>query len=125
MVTITKTLVAAVAVSAVQALPQAASAPASVVTPSSPNATPAAAASSSDPDAQKQLFMDLFTAPTAVKRLQRLLTADKGEQLLSGDALKAMTVFDFNGAKPAKGAQGGALKAAVSVSGKHVLNTSD
>lgn len=108
MVTITKTLIAAVAVSAVQALPQASFT--TVTTPSSATATPAA---SPDADAQKALFAGLFTAPTAIKRFKLLLT-EGGQSLLSGDALKKLIVFDFNGAEPAKGAKGGATKAAVS-----------
>jgi len=107
MVTITKTLVAAIATfSVVQALPQAGQ-PSSTAAPS--------AAPTPDPEQQAALFRDLFTAPTAVKRFQRLLTA-KGESLLSGDALKNLIVFNFNGAKPAEGAKGGATKAAVSLS---------
>ncbi|KAF2244721.1 RmlC-like cupin, partial [Trematosphaeria pertusa] len=51
------------------------------------------------------------TLPTAVKKFQRLLTAN-GEALLSGEALRALTVFNFNGATPAPGAKGGATKAA-------------
>ncbi|KAL1595050.1 hypothetical protein SLS60_009736 [Paraconiothyrium brasiliense] len=111
MLTITKTLVAAIAVSAVQALPQAASTFATVATPSSAVATPSAAAPSPDPEVQAALFRDLFSAPTAIKRFQRLLTA-KGQELLSGDALRNLIVFNFNGATPAKGALGGATKAA-------------
>ncbi|KAL5424244.1 hypothetical protein PMIN04_003306 [Paraphaeosphaeria minitans] len=114
MVTITKTLVAAIAISAVQALPQAATTLATVATPSSAASTPAVAAPSPDPEVQAALFRDLFSAPTAIKRFQRLLTM-KGQELLSGDALRNMIVFDFNNATPAKGALGGATKAAVSI----------
>ena len=56
------------------------------------------------------LFRDLFTAPTAIKRFQRLLTA-AGEKLLSAEELRKLVVFDFNGATPAPGAKGGATKA--------------
>ncbi|KAJ4303382.1 hypothetical protein N0V90_002275 [Kalmusia sp. IMI 367209] len=105
MVTITKTLVAAVAFSAVQALPQP-----TLSTVTTPSATPAAAPTP-DPEQQASLFRDLFSAPTAIKRFQRLLTA-KGEALLSADALKNLVVFNFNGATPAPGALGGATKAA-------------
>ena len=65
---------------------------------------------SSATDDQTQLFRDLFTAPTAIKRFQRLLV--QGQTLLTGDALRALTVFSFNGATPAPGAKGGALKSA-------------
>ncbi|OAL44959.1 RmlC-like cupin [Pyrenochaeta sp. DS3sAY3a] len=97
MLTITKVLVAGLATfGAVQALPQ-------------PQTTPVPAPAPAGDAAQ--LFRDLFTAPTAIKRFQRLLTQG-GETLLSGDALKALTVFSFNGATPAPGAKGGATKAA-------------
>ncbi|KAJ4992549.1 spherulin-1A [Stagonosporopsis vannaccii] len=59
---------------------------------------------------QAALFRDLFTAPTAVKRFQRLLV--QGTKLLTGDALRAITVFSFNNAVPAPGAKGGAVKSA-------------
>ncbi|KAF2802027.1 RmlC-like cupin [Mytilinidion resinicola] len=60
-----------------------------------------------------QLLIDIVQAPTAIKKFQKILTVDgAGEELLSGDALKARVVFDFNGATPATGATGGALKAA-------------
>ncbi|KAF2199673.1 RmlC-like cupin, partial [Delitschia confertaspora ATCC 74209] len=39
------------------------------------------------------------TAPTTLKRFQRLLTA-AGQKLLSAEELKKLVVFDFNGAKP-------------------------
>jgi hypothetical protein len=113
MVTITKTLVAAIAVTSVSALPQASSTLATMATSSSAIVTPLAAAASPDPEVQAALFRDLFSAPTAIKRFQRLLTA-KGQELLSGDALRNLIVFNFNGATPAKGALGGATKAAVS-----------
>ena len=61
---------------------------------------------------QQQLFRDLLEAPTAIKRFQRLLVKDGS--LLTGDALRELTVFDFNNAQPANGAKGGATKAAVS-----------
>jgi hypothetical protein len=100
MFTVTKVLVASLAAfSAVQALPQG-------VAP-----TPAAAAPAPvSTDDSAQLFRDLFTAPTAIKRFQRLLV--QGETLLTGDALRKFTVFSFNNATPAPGAKGGALKAA-------------
>ena len=108
MVAISKSVIAAIAVSAVQAYPQP-----TVTGFDTPVLRTGTAAPTPDPEAQKALFLDLFTAPTAIKRFQRLLTA-KGQSLLSGDALRSLIVFDFNGAKPAKGALGGATKAAVS-----------
>jgi hypothetical protein len=60
-----------------------------------------------------QLFSDLFTAPTAIKRFQKLLV--DGETLLTGDRLKQLIVFDFNGASSAAGAKGGKTSAAVSI----------
>jgi hypothetical protein len=62
-------------------------------------------------NAGEQLSRDLLSAPTAIKRFQRLLVHD--DKLLTGDALRKRTVFDFNGAQPANGARGGAAKAAV------------
>lgn len=91
------TLLALATLSSVHALPQ--SMPSSTTTPAPPAPTDQAA-----------LFRDLFTAPTAIKRFQRLLV--QGETLLTGDALKALTVFNFNNATPAPGAKGGATKAA-------------
>lgn len=109
MFTISKVLVAALAtLSAVNALPQPQAAQPSASTTSAAPAAPAPT------EEQAQLFRDLFTAPTAIKRFQRLLV--QGETLLTGAALRKFTVFDFNGAVPAKGAAGGATKAAVSPS---------
>lgn len=104
MFTVTKALIATLAtVGAVNALPQVQPKP-------STNATaPTVPAPTED---QAQLFRDLFSAPTAIKRFQRLLT--EGQTLLTGAALKKFTVFDFNGAMPATGAKGGATKSAVS-----------
>jgi hypothetical protein len=104
MVTITKIVVAAFALGAVQALPQLQSAQPSAA-PTAPAAPPAA-------EDQAQLFRDLFTAPTAIKRFQRLLT--QGQTLFTGETLRKLTVFSFNNAEPAVGAKGGATKAAVS-----------
>ncbi|KAG9206621.1 hypothetical protein G6514_003458 [Epicoccum nigrum] len=44
---------------------------------------------------------------STVERFQRLLV--QGQTLLTGDALRALTVFSFNNATPAPGAKGGAL----------------
>jgi hypothetical protein len=99
MVAFTQILAAsAMAFSAVQALPQ-------------PQATPAVPAPAPAPtEDAAALFRDLFTAPTAIKRFQRLLV--KGETLLTGDALRKMVVFPFTPANPAPNAKGGATKAA-------------
>lgn len=100
MVGINKLIVVAItAFGSVQALPQS-YAPSSTTVASAPAPT----------EDQAQLFRDLFTAPTAIKRFQRLLT--QGETLLTGEALKKLTVFSFNNATPAPGAKGGATKAA-------------
>jgi len=99
MVAFTQILAAsAMAFGAVQALPQ-------------PQATPAVPAPAPAPtEDAAALFRDLFTAPTAIKRFQRLLV--KGETLLTGDALRKMVVFPFTPANPAPNAKGGATKAA-------------
>ena len=67
--------------------------------------------STSTRDASPQLFQDIFSAPTVIKRFQRLLV--QGGSLLTGDALRRLIVFDFNGAQPVSGALGGAAKATV------------
>jgi hypothetical protein len=113
MVAITNTLIAALAFGAVNAYPQSASSSATVAT-TTPAATPAPAPPATSEEEKKKaadLFRDLLTAPTAVKRFQRLLTA-QGESLLPADVLQNLTVFNFNGAKPAVNATGGALRAA-------------
>jgi hypothetical protein len=103
MVAITQILAAGLmTISAVHALPQPQAA--------QPSATPTPAPTLAEDNAA--LFRDLFTAPTAVKRFQRLLV--QGGSLLTGEALKKFTVFSFNNATPAPGAKGGATKAAVS-----------
>lgn len=94
MISITKFIVVAIATfGSVQALPQG-------LTPAPPAPT----------DDKAQLFRDLFTAPTAIKRFQRLLT--QGETLLTGSALQKLTVFSFNNATPAPNAKGGATLSA-------------
>lgn len=74
-----------------------------------PSATAPAAPPASTEDSAS-LFRDLFTAPTAIKRFQRLLV--QGETLLTGDALRKKVVFSFANPEPAPGANGGATKAA-------------
>ncbi|KAF1963545.1 RmlC-like cupin [Byssothecium circinans] len=114
MVTITKALIAGLAIGAANAYPSPAESASSAKASASATATSTGApAATPDPEAQAQLFQDLFTAPTAVKRFQRLLSNDKnGDTLLTGESLKAMTVFNFNGAKPNANATGGATKSA-------------
>jgi len=102
MFTFTKVIVAALVLGAVQALPQP-----QASQPSASATIPVAPAPTED---QSQLFRDLFTAPTAIKRFQRLLT--QGQTLFTGETLRKLTVFSFNGAVPAPGAKGGATKAA-------------
>jgi hypothetical protein len=63
-------------------------------------------------DATAQLLRELQSAPTALDRARQLLV--DGEALRTGDDLKSVVVFDFNGAQPVSGAQGGTSKAAVS-----------
>ena len=79
--------------------------------PASSSTTTFTSMSTSTRDASPQLFQDIFSAPTVIKRFQRLLV--QGGSLLTGDALRRFIVFDFNGAQPASGALGGAAKAAV------------
>ncbi|KAF2195518.1 spherulin-1B precursor [Zopfia rhizophila CBS 207.26] len=105
---ITKVLIGALAaVGSAQAYPQQSSGFATSVIPSA-TATGATPAPTQDNSA---LLRDLFTAPTAIKRFQRLLTA-AGEKLLSAEELKKLVVFDFNNAQPNPGAKGGATKSA-------------
>ncbi|KAJ4366503.1 hypothetical protein N0V95_000169 [Ascochyta clinopodiicola] len=97
MISITKLIVVAVAAfGSVQALPQG----------MAPSST-ASAAAPAPTDKQDSLFRDLFTAPTAIKRFQRLLT--QGEKLLTGEDLKKLTVFSFNNGT---NSTGGVTKAA-------------
>ena len=79
--------------------------------PASSSTTTLTSTSTSTRDASPQLFQDIFSAPTVIKRFQRLLV--QGGSLLTGDALRRLIVFDFNGAQPASGALGGAAKATV------------
>jgi hypothetical protein len=108
MVAITQVLVAGLMTIAVQALPQPQAAASSATTAAPPAAT-------QDPKAiAMQLFGKLFTAPTAVKRFQTLLTKDaKGETLLTGDELKKQIVFPFTPKANTSTAKGGVAVAAV------------
>jgi hypothetical protein len=104
MFTITKVVVAALAVGVIQAIPQPQAAQPSSVSsaPPAPNSTP-------------DIFNDLLTAPTAVKRFQRLLV-DGAQKLITGDALRKMIVFPFDPATaPPNGTTGGVAVAAVSL----------
>ncbi|OCK74656.1 RmlC-like cupin [Lepidopterella palustris CBS 459.81] len=104
----TKIVVAALAVGAAQAYPNApyALTPTTFSTLVAPSTAPIAT-----PVDNTALIIELETAPTAIKRFQRLLTA-AGEKLLSVADLQKFVVFDFNGAVPAPGSKGGAAKAA-------------
>jgi len=103
MVAITQVVVAALmGFTAVQALPQPQAA--------QPSTTPAAPAPPAPTEDAASLYRDLLSAPTAMKRFQRLLT--QGETLLTGDALRKLVVFSFNNATPAPNAKGGATKSA-------------
>jgi hypothetical protein len=62
--------------------------------------------------ANAQLVRELQSAPTALDRARQLLV--DGDALRTGEDLRELIVFDFNGAQPASGALGGASKAAVS-----------
>lgn len=66
-----------------------------------------------------QLVRDLFSAPTAIKRFQRLLVQG-GTPPVDGRLFEGI-VFDFNGAQPAGGVLG-ATKSAVSISRHLDLN---
>jgi hypothetical protein len=98
---ILRALVALAVVGAAQSQPHSSSSCVST-TDAQPVATPNA-----------QLSDDLLPASTGIKRLQRLLV--QGGSLLTGEALRKLIVFDFNGAQPANGALGGATKSAVSI----------
>ena len=112
MLTITNIVVAALALGAVQALPQAK--PSQSASDAYATTTSAAPPAATPTDNQAQLFRDLFTAPTAIKRFQRLLT-NGGQTLFTGDALRKMVVFPFDsGAPTANSPKNGALVAAVS-----------
>ncbi|KAF9461815.1 RmlC-like cupin domain-containing protein [Collybia nuda] len=50
----------------------------------------------------------LMTEPSNNDRFKKLLTDSKGN-LLTGDALRGLTVFDFNQQKPNPGAKGGSI----------------
>ncbi|KAF1829737.1 RmlC-like cupin [Decorospora gaudefroyi] len=105
---ILKVVVAALALGTVQALPQPQAAQSSATTATS-MAAPAATAD------QSPLFNALFTAPTAIKRYQKLLTEGTTKKLLTGDALRNAVIFPFgNSAELAPGAPGGKGEKAVS-----------
>jgi hypothetical protein len=104
MFTVTKVVIAAVALGAVQAFPQS-----HVYQPSAVSSAPPAPTSTPD------IFDDLLTAPTAVKRFQRLLV-DGAQKLITGEALRKMIVFTFNpDTTPPANSTGGVLAAAVSL----------
>ncbi|KAI5380019.1 hypothetical protein J4E82_001092 [Alternaria postmessia] len=103
MFTITKVIVASLALGAVQALPQRLGARQDMVA----SASSAAPAAASSPAVN---FGALLTAPTAVKRFQQLLTTGPPDnaELLTGKDLRKATVFTFsNTTTPPKGSTGG------------------
>lgn len=107
MFTITKVVVAALTLGAAQALPPSQSYPSGYA----PSAASTYAAPPAQTSSQDYLFDDLFTAPTAIKRFQRLLT--QGQTLLTGDALRKLVVFTFDrNTPPPMGAKGGVAVAA-------------
>ena len=55
-----------------------------------------------------EIASGLLTAPSSNDRLKKLLTDSSGN-LLSGDALRQLTVFDFNQQSPPDGAKGGTI----------------
>lgn len=82
--------------------------PASQHSTSSTSAAPAATPNS------QALFADLFTAPSAITRFQRLLVDPASGKLLTGDALRSQIVFDYNnGASLDPGDKAGKITAAV------------
>ncbi|KAG9190175.1 hypothetical protein G6011_08263 [Alternaria panax] len=108
MFTIAKIFVASLALGAVQALPQRLGARQDVVASAS-SAAPAAPAATPD------IFDDLLTAPTAIKRFQRLLTQGSGNdiELVNEDDLRKATVFTFDrNSTPPAGSLGGVAVAA-------------
>jgi hypothetical protein len=63
-----------------------------------------ASRSAATADADAELFRDLSSAPTTIKRFRRLLV--EGGALRTGEALEKLIVFDFNGPELANGAMG-------------------
>jgi hypothetical protein len=98
---VTTALFALAAATAVQAHPH-----------SSECTSTTAARPASTMGANAQLVRELQSAPTALDRARQLLV--DGDALRTGEDLRELIVFDFNGAQPASGALGGASKAAVS-----------
>lgn len=112
-----RVLVALAAIGAVGAQPHSGSSSSSSSCVSTTAGQPVATA-----DSDAQLPSDPFTPSTAIKRFQRLLV--QGGSLLTGEALRKLIVFDFNGAQPANGALGGAIKSAVSIARDLVCHAS-
>lgn len=108
---ITKVLVAALAFGAVQALPNPVQPSQSISSVAVASSTSTVAPPAATPVDNTALIIELETAPTAIKRFQKLLTA-AGQKLLSVAELQKIVVFDFNGATPNPGAKGGAVKSA-------------
>jgi hypothetical protein len=109
MFTITQIVIAALAIGAVQALPQPQAAQ-----PSAVSSAPPAPASTPD------IFDDLLTAPTAVKRFQRLIV-DGAQKLITGDALRKMIVFPFDSATPPPNDSTGGVAVAANIANFPIL----
>jgi hypothetical protein len=116
MVAITQFLVAGLMTVAVNALPQPqAPAPSATIAPAPVSTGDAKALAAA-------LFSKLFTAPTAVKRFQALLTKDAaGVELLTGEELKKQVVFPFT-PRANSTAKGGQTVAAVSFGLRNVCS---
>jgi hypothetical protein len=88
--------------------------------PTPDNSSPPPPAPPSD---RKALYADLFTAPTALDRYQRLLVDPASGNLLGGDALRSNIVFDYNtGAQLSAGDKGGKITAAVAATFPILVN---
>ncbi|KAJ7654320.1 RmlC-like cupin domain-containing protein [Mycena rosella] len=101
-------LVAVAAVFAVNAAPMTSPAPVPTVT----NATQTATATSPGPvptvTNAVEIAQGLRQEPSIVDRFNKLLNDENGN-LLTGDALRQLTVFDFNLQAPDPGAKGGSI----------------
>jgi hypothetical protein len=121
-----KVLVAALAMGAVQALPQTAAELKSGMTTSANHMMPSSTASgmpsgtsSADPQATNMLIADLITAPSAVGRFQAIIK-------FAGSELSKFITFDFNkGSTPKPEQLGGTAVAAVSMSQSHSETETD
>lgn len=106
---ITKVLVAALAFGAAQALPNPVQPSQSISSVAAASSASTVASPAATPVDNTALIIELETAPTAIRRFQKLLTA-AGQKLLSVAELQKIVVFDFNGATPNPGAKGMSYK---------------